>query len=197
MPQITSADTNLINEKFVFWINCWKNVKSRRRIRVFIWVNLRSKDGKYRDWMKLEERDFEYCSTPMYNAATKKWSSEHTDVRNLEDFKKRQLKVILAKERKQANQRIRDVLDYKFLTIAEKGYVLLDMDNSNIKVESLLKRYLKKKGREGKLTKEEKGLNINKGYIYDLVSDMDLDPELIMVTTNKILRDLKARERET
>lgn len=196
MPRITSVDKDLVNEKIVFWINCWYISKKRRIVKTIIHVNLSSKDGKYRDFIKLGEKTFPFCDSKLYEAATLKWSKEQTDVRNLEDIKKRLDRQIKIKRTKQRRKDIQTIVGYKFLTLEEKCYLFLDMVLNKIKIPN----YLKKAKSEGTFRKEKnidyESIKLNKDFVYRCDSDLDVDFDLIDNTTDKVLRYLEQKERE-
>ena len=174
MPNISSVDKDLVNEKIVFWINCWKNLKRKKTVRAIVWVNLTSRDGKFRDFVKLEEMEFDWCPTPLFMSATKKWEDEHGDVMNLEDFKAKLKRTVDAKQKVEKNRRIRDIINYDYLSDTEKCYLLLDEDVSKIKIE----KYLKK----------------GKNFVYGCEADMDLDNGLADKVNEKILKQIRDAE---
>lgn len=197
MPRITSVDKDLVNEKIVFWINCWYISKKRKIVKTIVHVNLSSKDGKYRDFIKLGEMTFPFCDREIYEAATLKWDKEQTDVRNLEDIKQRLARQIKIKRTKQTREDIQKIVAYKFLTLEEKCYLFLDMELNKIKIPN----YLKKARREGTYRRIKKvdydSIKLNKDFIYKCDSALDVDFDLIDNTTDKILHHLEKKERET
>ena len=197
MPRISSVDKDLVNEKIVFWINCWYISKKRKIVKTIVHVNLSSKDGKYRDFIKLGEMTFPFCDSKLYEDATLKWSREQTDVRNLEDVRQRLARQIKIKRTKQTRTDIQTIVAYKFLTLEEKCYLFLDMELNKIKIPN----YLRKAKSEGTFRKIEKvdydSIKLNKDFIYKCDSDIDVDFDLIDKTTDKILYHLEKKERET
>lgn len=137
MPKITSVDKDLVNEKIVFWINCWKNDKRKKEVHVIIHVNVESRDGKFSDFIKLEERVFPYAPKALYEKATKKWKEKMSDARSLEDIKKVIQRKMELKEQRQRRKRIAEILSSS-LTVNEKGYLLLGMRYSKGKIPHIL-----------------------------------------------------------
>ena len=176
MPNISSVDKDLVNEKIVFWINCWKNLKRKRQIKTIIWVNLTSRDGKFRDFVKLEEKTFDYCPTPLYKAATKMWEKEHGDVMNLEDFKLKLKREVDAKQKRERLRRIREVVEYSFLTPEEKCYLLLEEDIPKVKIESYLSK--------------------TKNWVYKREGEIEMNPRLVELANDKILKHIRKPESE-
>lgn len=176
MPNISSVDKDLVNEKIVFWINCWKNLKRKQQVKTIIWVNLSSRDGKFRDFVKLEEKTFDWSPKPLFLSATRKWEKEHGDVMNLEDFKAKLKRTVDAKQKVERNRKVRDILSFTFLTDEEKCYLLLDENVQKVKIE--------------------RHLNKGKNFVYGCEADIDVNPDLLVKVNEKILEHDKNRESE-
>ncbi|MFX1476629.1 MAG: hypothetical protein ACFFCI_00725 [Promethearchaeota archaeon] len=175
MPHITSVDKDMVNEKIVFWINCWKSDEVKRQVHTVIWVNLTSKDGKFRDFVRFQEKIFRWAPTPLYLKATAKWHKKIHGIENLEDYQKSLMRQIEIKRRRERNRQMREIIAYDFLTIDEKCCLLLDMEFQKIKIQ----KYLKK----------------GKDFVYGCEAEMDLDPELIERIQGKVLQALEPREK--
>lgn len=167
MPNILSVDKDLINEKIVFWINCWRNLKRKRQIKAIIWVNLTSRDGKFRDFVKLEEKTFDYCSTSLYHTATRAWEKVHGDVMSLEDFKLKLKREVDNRQKLEKSRRVRDILSYTFLSDEEKCYLLLEEEYAKIKIEKQL-------GKGGR-------------FVSGCESDIEVNPDLLVSLHEKVL----------
>jgi len=179
MPKITSVDKDLVNEKIVFWINCWKNSKRKKEVHTIIHVNVQSRDGKYSDFIKLEERIFPYAPKALYEKATKKWGQKMTDVRELEDFRKAQLRRIELKQQQQKRKRVQEIV-HSSLTDNEKGYLLLDMGYSKGRIPHALN--IKKRA---------------KFFCEEREAELDVNPLLIEDAKEKLLLELEQKgERE-